>query len=101
MAPTLYENLPIRVLEAMACGVPVVASNICAIPEAVRNGENGLLVQPRSIEQLTDGICNLLEDSNLCAKMGANARQTVLDKFDWNVSASKISDVYQQVVRGF
>jgi glycosyltransferase involved in cell wall biosynthesis len=101
VAPTLYENLPIRVLEAMACGVPVIASNVCAIPEAVRDGVNGLLVQPGSIKQLVDGICCLLSDSKLRVNMGENARRTILDEFDWKVSAAKISDVYQQVISSF
>ncbi len=100
VAPTMYENLPIRILEAMACGVPVVASNVCAIPEAVQDGVNGLLVQPQSIKQLADGICRLLEDATLRAKMGENARRTVLNEFNWGVSAKKISDVYQQVTSG-
>lgn len=101
VAPTLYENLPIRVLEAMACGVPVVASNVCAIPEAVRDGINGFLVQPGSISQLAERVCCLLADSKLGAKMGENARRTVIDEFNWNVSALKTSDVYDQVKYGF
>ncbi|HKM60721.1 MAG TPA: glycosyltransferase family 4 protein [Candidatus Bathyarchaeia archaeon] len=98
VAPTLYENLPTRVLEAMACGTPVISSNVCGIPEAVHDGENGLLVQPGSTKQLADGICCLLGDSDYLLKMGQNARATILNEFDWRVSAAKISDIYQQVV---
>jgi glycosyltransferase involved in cell wall biosynthesis len=101
VAPTMYENLPIRVLEAMACGIPVVASNVCAIPEVVKDGANGLLVQPRSTRQLADGVCSLLEDSNLRTKMGEEARRTILNQFDWTVSASKISDIYRKVISSF
>jgi len=101
VAPTLYENLPIRVLEAMGCGTPVIASNVCAIPEAVRNGQNGLLIQPGSIKQLAEGICRLLGDSEYRLKMGENARKTILNEFDWNVSAAKIANVYQQVANDY
>lgn len=101
VAPTLYENLPIRVLEAMACGVPVVASNVCAIPEAIDNGVNGILIQPGSIEELADAICCLLRDPNLRRKMGDNARKTVLEKFDWNVNAVKTAEVYRQILDSF
>jgi len=101
VAPTLYENLPIRVLEAMACGVPVVASNVCAIPEAIDNGVNGILIQPSSIDELADAICRLLGDSSLRRKMGDNARKTVVEKFDWNVNAVKTAEVYQQILDSF
>jgi len=101
VAPTLYENLPIRVLEAMACGVPVVASNVCAIPEAIDNGVNGMLIQPGSVDELADAICCLLGDPNLRRKMGENARKTVLERFDWNVNAVKTVEVYRQILDSF
>ena len=98
LAPTLYENLPIRVLEAMACGVPVVASNVCAIPEAIDNGVNGILVQPGSVDELVDAICCLLGDSNLRRKIGDNARKTVLEKFDCSANAFRTAKLYQKCV---
>jgi glycosyltransferase involved in cell wall biosynthesis len=101
VAPTLYENLPIRVLEAMACGVPVVASNVCAIPEVIDNGVNGILIRPGSINELADAICLLLRDPNLRRKIGDNARKTVLEKFDWKVNAVKTVEVYQQILDSF
>jgi glycosyltransferase involved in cell wall biosynthesis len=97
-APTLYENLPIRVLEAMACGVPVVASNVCAIPEVIDNGVNGILIQPGSVGELAEAICRLLGDPSLRRKMGDNARKTVLEKFNWKVNAIKTVEVYQQIL---
>jgi len=101
VAPTLYENLPIRVLEAMACGVPVVASNVCAIPEAIDNGVNGILVEPGCIDELADAICCLLGDSNLRRKIGDNARRTVLEKFDWKVNATRTVEAYQRTLDNF
>ena len=101
VAPTLYENLPIRVLEAMACGAPVVVSNVCAIPEAVDNGVNGILIQPGSVDELADAISCLLGDPNLRTKMGDNARKTVLEKFDWNVNVNGTVEVYQRILDSF
>lgn len=101
VAPTLYENLPIRVLEAMACGVPVVASNVCAIPEAIENGVNGILVRPGSLDELADAICGLLGDPNLRRRMGDNAKKTVLERFDWKVNVVRIAEVYQQILDNF
>jgi glycosyltransferase involved in cell wall biosynthesis len=98
VAPTLYENLPIRVLEAMACGVPVVASKVCAIPEVIDDGVNGILIQPGRVDELADAICRLLDDPNLRKKMGDKARKTVLERFDWNVNAIRTVEVYQQIL---
>jgi glycosyltransferase involved in cell wall biosynthesis len=101
VAPSLYENLPIRVLEAMACGIPVVASNVCGIPECIDNGVNGILIQPGSVDELTNAICSLLSDSSLRKKMGDNARKTVLEKFNWDVNAIKTVEVYRDVLDNF
>jgi glycosyltransferase involved in cell wall biosynthesis len=97
VAPTLYENLPIRVLEAMACGVPVVASNVCAIPEAIDNGVNGILVPPGAVEALSKAICLLLSDETLRKRIGDNARKTVLEKFDCSVNTFKTIEIYKQI----
>jgi glycosyltransferase involved in cell wall biosynthesis len=100
VAPTLYENLPIRVLEAMACGVPVVASNVCAVPELIQDGLNGFLINPGSVHELAEKISALLADPRMRRRMGLNARKTVLEKFDWNVNILKISDFYHQILNG-
>jgi glycosyltransferase involved in cell wall biosynthesis len=98
VAPTLYENLPIRVLEAMACGAPVVASNVCAIPEIIDDGVNGALVQPRSIEELYSAISCLLADVRLRNKIGNNARKTVVENFNLTASVLRTTEVYQKIL---
>jgi glycosyltransferase involved in cell wall biosynthesis len=98
MAPTLYENLPIRVLEAMSCGLPVIASNVCAIPEVIENGVNGFLTQPCSPDELAKTACELLGDSKLRNKLGSEARKTIEEKFDINISVSKTLEKYRQVI---
>ena len=99
VAPTtLWENLPIRILEAMACGAPVVASNVCAIPEAIDNAINGILISQGSIDELTSSICSLLSDSNLRRKIGDNARKTVLKKFDYDLNAILTAKVYEEIL---
>lgn len=99
VAPTtLWENLPIRVLEAMACGAPVIASNICALPEVIDSGLDGILIPPGSVSELGDSICALLSDRSLRRKMGDNARKKVLKKFDWDVNAIRTVEVYQSIL---
>ncbi|MGA2973261.1 MAG: glycosyltransferase family 4 protein [Candidatus Bathyarchaeia archaeon] len=101
VAPTLYENLPTRVLEAMACAKPVIATDVSAIPEVIASGHNGILVPPRSSEALANAINGLLENPRLRKLIGANARDTVVSKFDWNVNARKIASLYGEVIQGF
>jgi len=98
VAPTLYENSPIRILEAMACAKPVVASNVCAIPEAIMSQQNGILVPPRSAQALSEAISDLLGDPELRARIGARARQTILERFDSTVSSRKMVRVYEEAL---
>ena len=98
VAPTLYENLPIRILEAMACETPVVASSVCAIPEIIESGENGLLVPPGSPNKLAQSICMLLGDPGLRRRMGRSARRIVERKFSWEQNAQKTYEIYERVL---
>ena len=63
--PTYHEGLPNVVLEAMACRLPVVATKVGGIPEAVKDGENGFLVPPKNVERLYRNIESLIKDSQL------------------------------------
>ena len=83
VVPTAYENLPIRLLETMACGVPPVATAVCGIPEAVQSGTNGLLVPWGSAEALSEAIVRLLQDESTRRRMGRAARQTMQERYSW------------------
>jgi glycosyltransferase involved in cell wall biosynthesis len=99
VAPTtLWENLPIRVLEAMSCGAPVVASEVCAIPEAIDNSINGILITQGSIDELAGSICDLISDPSLRKRIGDNARKTALDKFDYKINALRTAKVYDEII---
>jgi len=99
VAPTtLWENLPARVLEAMACGAPVVASNVCALPEAIDNGLDGILIPSGSVSELVNSICTLLGDRNLRRDMGNNARKKILKKFSWDVNAIRPVEAYKSIL---
>lgn len=98
VAPTLYENLPIRILEAMSCAKPVVATDVCAIPEVITSGEDGILVPPKSSEALSKAICELLQAPEHRGEMGRKARRTVVEKFDWTLNAQRMTRFYDQVL---
>jgi glycosyltransferase involved in cell wall biosynthesis len=98
VCPSLCENLPARLLEAMSCELPVVATNIYAIPEAIIDGENGLLVPPHDENALADAILSLLDDRQLCNRLGKNARNTVVNNFEWKSLAAQIKSKYEKIV---
>jgi glycosyltransferase involved in cell wall biosynthesis len=76
------DGIPNVLLEAMAMGLPVVASNVSGIPELVDSGVNGLLVSPDDPAALADAIVRLIRQPALCADLGCSARQTVTERFD-------------------
>jgi glycosyltransferase involved in cell wall biosynthesis len=92
-----HESFGIVNLEAMACGIPIVASKIGGVPDVVKDGENGLLVQPRDSGALADGIIYLLENEEVQKKMGMNGRRKVED-YSWERIAEMTEKVYSEVI---
>ncbi len=93
------EGRPNVVLEAMATGLPVIASDIDGVRELIRDGENGLLFEAGNIKQLSDRIKQLDQDRELHKKIGMAARDFILEhKLLWNQTASKYKKLYQNVL---
>ncbi|MDH7508577.1 MAG: glycosyltransferase family 4 protein [Methanomassiliicoccales archaeon] len=92
--PSHYEGLPTVLLEAMACGLPVVATDVCGNRDVVNNGKNGLLVPPKSAQKMAEAISMLLEDKDLRIKLGRNARKTVEEKYTWDVVTDNVLNAY-------
>ena len=95
--PSLWEGLGIVMLEALAAGVPVVASNIAVLREIVDDGQQGLLVQPQNPQALAQGIIRLLADPDERRSMGRSGRQKMIERFDINVAMNKWRDLYQEL----
>ena len=91
--PSLTEGLPLVVIEAMATGLPIVASHVGGIPELIDHGVNGLLVAPMSGAEIKDAILKFLQNPNLRQKMGEIARQ----KFEAHFSLSQMVKNYLEV----
>jgi glycosyltransferase involved in cell wall biosynthesis len=92
-----HESCGIVNLEAMACGVPIVASKIGGVPDVVKDGENGLLVPPKDSEALADAIIYLLENEDVRDKMGKNGRKRVKG-YSWEKIVEMTEKVYEGLI---
>ena len=95
--PSFSECFPLVNLEAMACGIPIVASKIGGVPDGVKDGENGLLVPPGDSEALADAIIYLLENKDEGEKMGKNGRKKV-ENYSWEKVAEETEKVYLSLI---
>lgn len=101
IVPSLYEGFSLPAIEAMSCGVPVVATTGGALPEVVgESGETGLLVEPNNPEALVEAIGALLDDAELRARLGANGRRRVMERFTWQVTARGTAACYDAILAG-
>lgn len=98
VVPSLWENCPYALLEAMACGTPVVASRTGGLPELVRDGCEGCLVAPEDGPALADAIVGLLTDETRRLQMGRNARRRVESEFSVETVAPRMVEVYRSTL---
>jgi len=92
--PSLREGLPLTILEAMACGKPVIATNVGGIPEIVKDGENGILVYPKDPETLYMAMNELLGDREKREKMGRIGKRVCDESFRTKTMVEKVEDLY-------
>ena len=92
--PSYREGLPTTLLEAMSCGLPVVATAISGISDVIDDYKTGLLVPTNSPEKLANAILMLIEDSKLRGEIASNARNMFRNTYDWDIITSKIEKVY-------
>ena len=95
-----WEGMPNCVLEAMAAGLPVVATSVGGCPELVEHGETGYLVDPGDTSALSGALCRLLDDADLRLRMGRAARARVRKRFSLDAMAEANVRLYEALSRG-
>lgn len=93
------EGVSLTLLEAMSCGIPIVATNVGGTPEVVVDGTTGYLVPSKNPEALAERMSDILLDSNLGKRMGRAGRERVVDKFSIKETAGSYLKLYHSILR--
>jgi glycosyltransferase involved in cell wall biosynthesis len=96
--PSLEDNCPMVVLEAMAAGVPVLAANVGGVPDLVEDGKNGLFCDPLDAASMSNGVSRLLDQPKLAAELAATAKTRAAERFHPLVIARRHVEIYQEVL---
>jgi glycosyltransferase involved in cell wall biosynthesis len=96
---SIREGLPNVVLEAMALEVPVIATRVAGVPRLVRDGENGLLIEPGPTEQLHEALDRLRTDGGLRRQLALAGRRTIEEKHSFRARMDKIAALYDRVLK--
>jgi glycosyltransferase involved in cell wall biosynthesis len=98
--PSRYEIWGMTVLEAYACGKPIVASRVSGLKDLVIDEETGLLFEPGNVKQLAKSIFNLLNGNDVARKMGLKGKNFVRENFAIEKVVERLEKVYEEVVKG-
>jgi teichuronic acid biosynthesis glycosyltransferase TuaC len=98
LLPTYTESVPTSVMEAFACGIPAITSNVGGCPEIVEQGKNGLLIPPRDASSLYDAVVWMNQNPESRIRMGEQARRTVLERYDHNNLTEKLIRVHRSLI---
>jgi glycosyltransferase involved in cell wall biosynthesis len=103
LSPSVADNLPNTVMEAMACGTPVAGFRVGGIPEMIDHKENGWLATPGEVSELADGVDWILQDDRRAQRLGMEARQKALREYDQDLQAGRYAALYQELldINGF
>jgi glycosyltransferase involved in cell wall biosynthesis len=96
--PSIEEAFGQTALESLACGRPVVGSDVGGIPDMVRDGDTGLLVEPSNAVHLAEALDQLAQDQDKREQMGSNARELVLREFSFQKNAESYLELYQSMM---
>lgn len=97
VVPSLQEGFGIVVSEAMACGKPVIGTEVGGIPDQVTDGLNGFLIKPKNSDEIAEKILYMIEEPDEAKKMGISGRKLAEEKFDINKKIERLVALYEEV----
>ena len=95
--PSYGEGVPMALLEAMSSGTPSVVTPVGGIPDIIIHNNNGLLIEPGSVEQIAEAILSIMIDNVLANKLAVNALFTIKEKYSLDIISQQISELYDVV----
>jgi len=98
LQPSLRESFGMVLLEAMACEVPTVSSNVDGIPEVVAQGETGFMANPDDYDQMAENVVEICSSKDIATRLGRNGRQRAIEKFNKDIMVNKYLECYQDVL---
>jgi glycosyltransferase involved in cell wall biosynthesis len=99
LAPSVIDNFPNTVMEAMACGTPCIGFRVGGIPEMIEHQENGFLAEAYDCEMFARGIQWVIEDQDRWGRLSQNARDEAVRMFDYNDQALKYLELYNEIIK--
>ena len=93
---SLSESINMALLEAMSCGLPIVASRVGGVPEIIQNGKNGILTNSGDSQDMAKAIRSLIDDPSLRSRISENNLAMIREKFGWNRVAERYQAVYEE-----
>jgi glycosyltransferase involved in cell wall biosynthesis len=96
--PSHKEGTPVCVMEALACGLPIVATGVGGIPDIVEHGKTGIILEKGSMQSLTNALVSLLSDSSRCISMGKEAQEFARSHLDIGKIADRLVSLYGETI---
>jgi glycosyltransferase involved in cell wall biosynthesis len=101
LLPSLWEVLPIALVEALSCGSPLLVSDAGGNPEVAKDGENGFVFEKKNEQQLIEKLRIMVDDAALRSRMGKKSREIAEKEFDWDIITRQTLDFYAEAYDDF
>lgn len=99
VCPSLVEGMPKVIIEAMACGLPVIATTHTGVEDVIRDGVDGFIIPIRNVEAIKEKITYMYENVNVCKKMGQNAKKRVRENFTLEHYANRVIHACKKILK--